>query len=1122
MQKSLTAKLQKFMRVCAVQLIAAITLCGMSLAYPGYAQLLDQEVTVTMRDVPFERALKVLEKAASVKFAYSIDQLENEPNVSLSIQKQTLREALDVLFTPRKIRYKVHEKDAMITLQKIDKTKEDERSMRMNGASGDMIQVSGRVTEASTGTPMAGVNVVVKGTVTGTTTDYDGRYALATEEDDILVFSFIGFTSMEIPVNTRTVIDIAMTQDVQNLGEVVVNAGYWEVKEKEKTGSISRITADVIENQPVNNPLQALQGRMTGVYIQQTTGMAGGGFKIQIRGQNSLRTGSGGTVNGNLPLYLVDGIPFTNTSLTSSYTSSSNIQGGDPLSVINPDDIESIEVLKDADATAIYGSRGANGVVLITTKKAKEGKTSLDVSINQGIGQVGRRMDLLNTQQYLDMRKEGLRNDGLAALLEDPAYDPYWPDLKAWDSTRYTDWQKQLLGGTGNITNAQMTISGGNTNTQFLLSSNFYRETTVFPGKNSYRKGTARLNLNHASDDNRFGVSSSIYYASSVSEIPTLDLTSLAVTLAPDAPSLYDANGSLNWENGTWSNPLSFLERDYTNTIENLIANASAQYKITPALVLKASLGYTTMRVNEIAINPLRARDPEDLAGRTGSSVFADGNIKTWITEPQLTYAANLGRGDLRVLFGATFQESLQTGKTIEARGFTSDALLENIQAGTSLSILDATYSQYRYAALFGRVNYNWLGKYVVNVTGRRDGSSRFGPGNRFANFGAIGIAWIFSSEKFVSENISFLSFGKLRASYGTTGSDAIGNYQYLNTFSPTPYPYNNGGGLSLSRLNNPDYSWETNRKLELGIDLNLIRDRIALSAAHYRNRSSNQLVGLPLPTMTGQTSVQFNLPAVVQNTGWEFYLETRNIQRQNFEWATRFNITVPDNKLIAFPQIENFSSYNNKYEIGNSLSVYKALEYTGVDPQTGLYTFNDRDGDGILSTTLDIIALRETDQQYYGGLANSLTYKRFQLDFFVQFVKQMGQNYMTFFGLPGSLSNQPTHVMGRWQKEGDVANIQRFTVLNPGGSVSRASNYYRFSNQIITDASFLRVKNISIAWNLPSRWIRKANLGDSRIFLQGQNLFTFTNYIGYDPESMTSTALPPLRVITAGLQVKF
>jgi hypothetical protein len=464
---------------------------------------------------------------------------------------------------------------------------------------------------------------------------------------------------------------------------------------------------------------------------------------------------------------------------------------------------------------------------------------------------------------------------------------------------------------------------------------------------------------------------------------------------------------------------------------------------------------------------------------------------------------------------GTTFQESIQEGETIQATGYTSDALLENILAATNVNIASSSYTQYRYAAIFGRANYTWREKYIVNLTGRRDGSSRFGPGKQFGNFGAIGLAWIFSNESFVKSGVPFLSFGKLRSSYGSTGSDAIGNYQYLNSYLSTTYPYNGSSGLVISRLANPDYSWETNRKLELGIELGFIKDAITFSASWYKNRSSNQLVGLPLPVITGQSSVQFNLPATVENTGWELQINTVNVKHSRFEWLTTFNVTIPKNKLVKFPNLDAFPAYNNIYKEGSSLFLKRTLQSNGVDPTTGSYTFADVNEDGSVSIDEDGKFLKEIAQSYYGGINNHIRFGRVQLDIFFQFVNQTGSNYMKSFSSPGMLSNQPNVVLGRWQEAGDNAIVQRYSSLT---SISYI--YNRFSDNVISDASFIRLKNASLSWQLPEKWMKKLKITGAKLNLQGQNLLTFTNFLGMDPESQNVSFLPPLRVVAAGFQL--
>ncbi|MBX2943652.1 MAG: TonB-dependent receptor [Cyclobacteriaceae bacterium] len=1108
MKKSFTAKLWKVMKICAVQGIIAITLCGVTIAHTNYAQLLDREVSISITDLPFEKALHEIEAIAKVKFAYSISQLQDEPNVSLAIDKRPLREALDELLAPRKISYKVHEKEAAITLKKINGEGNKERSSVHEGTNGysvhrALIQITGTVTEASTQTPMAGVNVLVKGTLNGTTTDATGKYSLGAEDNDILVFSFIGYAAVEITVSGRSVIDVSMTEDVLSLNEVVVNAGYWEVKDQERTGNISRVTYEEIQKQPVNNLLQALQGRMPGVYVQQSTGVPGGGFNIQIRGRNSLRD------EGNDPLYIIDGVPFTSTSLT---TVGRTIVGiGNPLAAINPNDIESIEVLKDADATAVYGSRGANGVVLITTKKGKSGRTKVDFTFLSGVGTIATKMDLLNTPQYVEMRKEAFKNDNrLMTVLRAP-------DILVWDTTRYTDWQKELIGGTANTINTSLSVSGGNANTQFSFSSGYYKETTVFPGNFYFQRFSGSLNVNHTSSNGKFKFNVSANYTGGSNNLYSQDLTGIALTLPPNAPALYDSSQKINWnwKNTTIQNPLAHLERKYTNNTDNLVTSTLLSYQIIPGLHAKTSVGYTRMAVNEISTNPLSAIPPQFLSTQTGSSSFGNAFIETWIVEPQLDYFKEIGQGNLSILMGTTFQESIQEGETIQATGYTSDALLENILAATDVNVASSNYTQYRYAAIFGRANYIWKEKYIVNLTGRRDGSSRFGPGKQFGNFGAIGLAWIFSNEQFIKSGLPFLSSGKLRSSYGSTGSDAIGNYQYLNSYLSTTYPYNGTSGLVISRLANPDYSWETNRKLELGIELGFIKDAITFSASWYKNRSSNQLVGLPLPVITGQSSVQFNLPATVENTGWELQINTVNVKHSRFEWLTTFNVTIPKNKLVEFPNLDAFPAYNNIYQEGSSLFLKRTLQSNGVDPTTGSYTFADVNEDGSVSIDEDGLFLKEIAQSYYGGINNHIRFGRVQLDIFFQFVNQTGSNYMKSFSSPGMLSNQPNVVLGRWQESGDNAIIQRYSSIT-----SIPYIYNRFSDNVISDASFIRLKNASLSWQLPEKWMKKLKITGAKVNVQGQNLLTFTNFLGMDPESQNVSFLPPLRVVAAGFQL--
>jgi TonB-linked SusC/RagA family outer membrane protein len=1090
--------------------MTAFTICTMAVAHTNYAQLLDRKITVNLVSTPFPDALHIIEREAGLKFIYSLDQLRKEKDVSLQADQESLRAILQELFSFRNMRFTVHEKEGSITLKKVHNPLKENQSLQMDAARpSHVIEIKGLVRDGTTTEPMAGVNVVVSGTTIGTTTDGEGNFSIQADKRDVLVFSFIGYTTMEVLVGEQTRIDITLQQDIQNLDEVIVQAGYWQVNDRERTGNIGRITSKEIQKQAVTSPLQALQGRIPGLYVQQQTGLPGGAFTVRVRGQNSLRA------DGNEPLYIVDGMTFPSVTLSSS-AGAQILPGSSPLHALNPNDIESIEVLKDADATAIYGSRGSNGVILITTRKGKAGRTLFDLQLYRGFSNVTRKMDLLDTRQYLQMRKEAFRNDETTMTVANAR------DLMLWDTTRHTDWQEELIGGTAHIHNAQLSLSGGEGRTQFFIGAGLIKQTTVFPGDFSDLKISGHFNLNHTSSNEKFKISLTTSYLQDRNNLVKQDITSY-ITLAPNSPEVYDSAGNLNWEKGTWFNPYSVLQRPYEGRNNNLITSATLSYKLLPSLQLKGNLGYNAMDMQEFSAFPISSWDP-GYSINTGTSIFSENKLASWNIEPQLEYEKNLGQGKFNALLGATLLQTTRTGESILGDLITSDVLLKNLQAAPYLQVLDYIDSKYKYAALFARLNYNWKEKYILNLTGRRDGSSRFGPDRRFASFGAVGAAWIFSEENFI-QSLSWFTFGKLRTSYGITGNDQVGDYGFMDTY--TSYaPYQEANTLIPARLANADYSWETNKKYEAGLELGFLKDQVNVSVSWFRNRSSNQLVGYSLPTLTGFNSVQYNLPATVENRGWEILLNSTPIQRTHFQWHASINFTLPRNTLVTYPDLEA-SSYAYRYQVGESLFIRKAYHYTGVDPQTGLYTFEDVNNNGSgTDYPADLQGLYDLTQEFYGGINNQFQYSDFQVSFLLQFVSQRGTSYMNssnFFApgiLNSSMGNQPVEVMRRWQQEGDAASVQRFTQQEASMAGSLFNNGRSSGDISFTDASFLRLQNIHFSWKLPSSLLRKAHLNDCRVIMQGQNLFTWTNYIGLDPENQSAAVLPPLRTLTLGVQL--
>jgi TonB-dependent starch-binding outer membrane protein SusC len=1070
------------------------------------SDVLEKEVSINLLNQPMQQVLKSLEAVAEIRFMYSPNQVNIDEVVSVQVQKRKLRFVLEELFSPRNIRFRVHEGTNTITLNK-EAERNDRIPEKKLPKEENRQRVNGKVTDATNGSPMAGVNIIVKGTTQGTTSDAEGAYSLEVQPEDVLIFSFIGFQPIEIQVGNQTSIDVQLTEDIQSLKEVVVNAGYYKVKEREQTGNIAKLEAGEIEKQPVNNPFQALQGRMAGVYIQQESGVPGGAFNIQIRGQNSLRNVFNN--NGNRPLYVVDGVPIIADPPGSS-ASASIIDGGNPLSTINPADIESIEILKDADATAIYGSRGANGVVLITTKRSGTSQTELTAKYSEGWGNVGARIDLLTTAQYLEMRREAFANDGMipGTLAADH-------DLLTWDTTRYTDWQRELLGGTARMTNAQLSLAGGTSQTRFLIGGAYLRESTVFPGSFANRKLSGNFKINHESTNKKWKIDFSTYYAADNNDLPRIDLTPAALSLAPHAPALYSESGELNWENGTWRNPLAFTRQPFESKASTLLSNTIISYKILPSLELRTNIGYTQIRWDEFSGQPKDSFDPN--AAAISSATFGNRNLQTWITEPTIEYKKVVNRGSWTALIGTTFQSNTGSNLNLTASGFSSDALLRNPQAASTILIQSSAKNEYRYSAVFGRFNYTHNEKYLINLTGRRDASSRFGPGNQSANFGAVGAAWIFSAEPWM--NTTWLSFGKLRTSYGITGSDQIADYGYIDLWTSAPFTYDGSVGLIPQNLANPDFAWEESKKWELALETSWLKDRLNLNVSYYHHRSGNQLVGVPVPATTGFSNVQANLAAEVRNSGWEMVMTSTNWKRKDFSWTMGANITIPQNELVSFPDLKS-SAFAFDYIVGKPLTVVQAFEHQGVNPETGLFQHRDVNGDGQLTPEQDLLGNKSVAQRFFGGIQNTWSWRGWSMDVFVQFVNQTGRNYLNYFyDRPGAAVNQPVWVMDRWQKPGDQATVQQFT--QGVGPAAEANLFNNFSDNRVDNASFVRLKNISLRWQVPTTWTQKAGLRSASLFAQGQNLITFTNYKGLDPESQ-SNSLPPIRMITIGGQLTF
>ncbi len=906
-----------------------------------------QKVTLVEKNVSIEKVIREMIKQTGYDILVFDSKLNISKKIDMNFRNAELTKVLDQLVDGTNLTYEIENKTVRI--------KERQQSLIDKIiARFQEFDVSGRVLDEN-GHGLPGASIRVKGKNLSASTDARGEFTLKrAEEGDILVVSFIGYTPKEIKA-AKSLGNIVLALSNSKLDEVQVIA-YGTTTQRLSTGSLSVVTSKDIENQPVMNPLLALQGLVPGLVITPTSGFANSPVKILVRGRNNISP-----LVSSDPLILIDGMPITTMNLNNTdQTKGSNTlpvltafqitqspSGGEsPLFGINPRDIESISILKDADATAIYGSRGANGVILITTKKGKAGATQVSVNTSVGISQVSRHFDMMNISQYVSMRKEALKNDGIAMTPESA------PDLMVWDTTRNVDWQKELWGGTGVVSNANVGLSGGSGNTSFRFNGAYSRQNGILTVAGGARSSNFALNLEHHTTNQKFSISLASIYSYSFSN--QVNQTSLASTLIPNAPPMYDQTGALNYAEWNAAGqgalalfPFGSLLQKNKSANNNLNSSMMLTYRPIKGLTISNRFGYNNALNTSSSLTPITAQNP--LTKPSGSANFSTSNSSGWTIEPQLDYNTDIGPGKLGVMAGGTIQSSYSRYNVENGLGYVNDELLNSI-VNAPVQVAYDGYGQYKYSGIFARINYNISNKYILNLNGRRDGSSRFGPGNQFGNFGSVGAAWIVSEEKWFQQAIpSFISYFKLRGSYGTTGSDGVSDYQYLSQWSSGGQNNLLPGYGSVSRplVNqhavNQNFKWQTNKKLDEAAEIGFLKDsRLLLQVGHYRNRTNNQLLSYPTPTFTGFPGVTANWDATVQNSGWEFNLvATKLVATKTFNWSASFNVSFNRNILEAYPGIES-SPYYSKLLVGNSLNTAYMYHYTGVDPLTGQYTVQD------------------------------------------------------------------------------------------------------------------------------------------------------------------------------------
>lgn len=995
-------------------------------------------------------------------------------------------------------------------------------------------EVAGKVTDSKDGAGLAGVTVSAKGFNNSTTTSSDGTFRLTVPSaTTTLVFSYVGYGEIERAVSDLMNVNLDATE--RALTEVIV-VGYGTKIKRDLTGNIARVKGEEVKDVPVPNFTQALQGRAAGVFVESQNGKVGEGIKVRIRGAGSISA-------SNEPLYVVDGIPI-NTGVLS----------GNALADINFNDIESFDILKDASAAAIYGSRAANGVVLITTKRGKAGKSKVTVGLQYGSSKPTGYRGFLNADEYITFFTEAARNGAIYHFNREGNFFGYIDEQEAIDDwvgfvegrfRRYdghvdyttgqtnTNWEK-LAFQKANTLAADVTLSGGNEKTKFYISGGYNDQDGILVG-NTFQRVSGRVNLDHeVSSKFKLGTNLSVSrtkgrrvqadneFATPMQLVALSPITPLRDTAGNlyDRPTTTYYNGLVDFENG----------EHYSTTFRNL-ATIYGQFNFTNNFFFRS----------EYSLDLLTQNDDEFYGSRTLSGGATNGfGRSTWFrttnqnTNNYFNYTNQFAdRHDFDATLGMSLQKAKSDFSQLFGEDFPVDAL-RNLASAGKITGGSSTETNYSFLSYFARVNYKLNDRYLLSVSGRIDGSSRFGKNTRYGFFPAVSAGWIITEEDFLKD-AGVLSFLKLRASFGYTGNAEIGNFPQLGLWGATKY--NQASGLTPTQLANPDLKWEKSQQTDIGIDFGFFNNRLSGELDYYVRNTTGLLYNLPVPMTTGFTTIVANV-GEMQNKGFEIVLNSTNVNSRDFRWTTSLNFSRNFNKITKLDGDTdtlpgNDGRYLNSLIVGQPIGVFYGPKYAGVDPTNGDGLFYLEDGK---TTTNDYnsagnFVVGNPNPEFFYGFSNTFSYKGIELNVLFQGVhgNQIINGAGGFMSANGDwLDNQTRDQLASWKNSGDVTMVPQAR-LNLSGSIPNAIGA---SSRYVEDGSYLRLKTISLGYNIPETLIRRFKLTTLRVYVLGQNLATWTNYSGWDPEVNTDYragnrnqggdfyAAPQIKTITFGINI--
>jgi TonB-linked SusC/RagA family outer membrane protein len=1012
-------------------------------------------------------------------------------------------------------------------------------------------QITGTVKDDA-GAAMPGVTIVIQGTTSGTVTDADGKYSIQATEGQILVFSFIGYQTISRIVGNSQVIDVRMFVEENNLQEFVV-VGYGTIQKKDITGSVSAITSNQMKDQQVVSLDLAMAGQMAGVVVSQSTGAPGGGASVRIRGAGSLSA-------GNEPLYVIDGFPVTN-----DYDQRNN-----PLNTINPADIDNIQVLKDASATAIYGSRGSNGVILITTKSGKSGSSRIDFNVSTGIQQVEKMVDVLNARDFAvyinESRNNAWVNSGPGRLASDPnsvrgnnvmyVLPDVLQDPEALGEG--TNWQKEIF-RSALMSNYQLNFSGGNDKTKYFVSAGYLDQEGVIINSD-LKRYSFRLNVESQMNKRvKVGANLTPTYTFSNQSLAEGNwqgggIIQTAITAAPHLTP-YDAEGNYTKVTGQGiglsevDNPVK-IAREYFHQqgTLRLLGTAFAEFNLVDNLKFKSLVGGDVRSFREdifsnSLINPNSVNPTKPAIGTNSTS-----QTRNWLAEFTLSYAKSFGKHNLDAVMGYTAQNELFDFSRITGTNFPNDNIKTTNAAGLITSAFN-TQEEWSLLSYLSRVNYNYDDRYLLTATFRRDGSSRFGVDNRWGSFPSVSLGWRISEENFMS-GIDWISELRLRASSGLTGNNFITNYGAIGLTGAENYPLGSGAGtvvngIRLVNIPNSKLGWEKNRQTDIGLEFGIKQNRIYVAADYYQKRTSDLLLNVPVPTLTGYSTALQNIGEIL-NKGFEFSVNSRNTVGA-FKWTTDFNFSTnnvkvtalgPDGSPIISRQATSASSPTHITQIGSAPGTYYGYQVIGVyqnqqdidnspvilngngtvQSRPGQLKFADINGDGVINAA-DRTTLGSPFPDFTYGMTNTFKFKNIDFAFTLQGVEgfEVLNLARRYYGNYSGSYNVLRSASNGWKSETDPGDGVSPMIDRNFNALAGSNVVNNVTSLFVEDGSFLRIRNITLGYNLAPSTLQKLKLSSARLSFTVQNAYTFTNYEGYNPEVSAQGGSPLVPGVDAG-----